>query len=98
MAKKEEKLLSLNIDNEIREYDANQFSEATNQKIAQMQFADQTILPILSELLRLVRLGRAVDANELKTLLPKKYTVKTAENAVKSEPTDKQGDKPSDKS
>jgi hypothetical protein len=98
MAKKEEKLLSLNIDNEIREYDANLFSEAANLKVAQMQFADSTILPILSEVTRLVRLGRAIDAEELKKLLPKKYTVKTAENAVKSEPTDKQGDKPSDKS
>jgi hypothetical protein len=61
-----------------------------------MQFADQTILPILSELLRLVRLGRAVDANELKTLLPKKYTVKTAENAVESEAKNEQGDSSSD--
>ena len=97
MAKKEEKLLSLNIDNEIREYDANLFSEAANLKVAQTQFADGTILPILSEVTRLVRLGRAIDAEELKKLLPKKYTVKTKENAVKSEPTDKQGDKPSDK-
>ena len=68
MAKKEEKLLSLNIDNEIREYDANLFSEAANLKVAQMQFADGTILPILSEVTRLVRLGRAIDAEELKKL------------------------------
>ena len=96
MAKKEKNLMTINLDNEQREYDASQFSEAANQKVAQMQFADQTILPILSEVIRLVRLGRLVDANELKTLLPKEYTVKSEENAVESEPTDKKGDKPSD--
>ena len=92
MAKKEKKLISINLDNENREYDANQFSEATNQKIAQMQFCDQSILTILSEVLRLVRLGRAVDANELKTLLPKEYTVKKDENAVESESKNDKGD------
>ena len=77
--------ITINLNGEQREYDPASFSEACNQKVAQMQFADNTILPILSELMRLARLGRAVDSNELETLLPKEYTVITDENAVESE-------------
>lgn len=80
-----ENKINININGEQREYDPASFSEACNQKVAQMQFADNTILPILSEAIRLIRLGRAVDSNELETLLPKEYTVITDENAVESE-------------
>tara|TARA_Y100000361_G_scaffold153537_1_gene175623 strand:+ start:5132 stop:5419 length:288 start_codon:yes stop_codon:yes gene_type:complete len=77
--------ITLSINGEQREYDTASFSEACSQKVAQMQFADNTILPIFSEATRLIRLGRAVDSNELIALLPKEYTVITDKNAVKSE-------------
>ena len=80
-----ENKMNINLNGEQREYDTSAFSEACTQKVAQLQFADNTILPILSEVMRLVRLGRAVDSNELETLLPKEYTVITDENAVESD-------------
>ena len=87
-----ENKMNINLNGEQREYDTSAFSEACTQKVAQMQFADNTILPILSELMRLVRLGRAVDSNELETLLPKEYTVITDENEVESDKKIETGD------
>ena len=84
--------MNINLNGEQREYDTSAFSEACTQKVAQMQFADNTILPILSELMRLVRLGRAVDSNELETLLPKEYTVIADENEVESDKKIETGD------
>ena len=87
-----ENKMNINLNGEQREYDTSAFSEACTQKVAQMQFADNTILPILSELMRLVRLGRAVDSNELETLLPKEYTVIADENEVESDKKIETGD------
>lgn len=84
--------MNINLNGEQREYDTSAFSEACTQKVAQLQFADNTILPILSEVMRLVRLGRAVDSNELETLLPKEYTVITDENEVESDKKIETGD------
>ena len=87
-----ENKMNINLNGEQREYDTSAFSEACTQKVAQSQFADNTILPILSEVMRLVRLGRAVDSNELETLLPKEYTVITDENEVESDKKIETGD------
>ena len=87
-----ENKMSINLNGEQREYDTSTFSEACTQKVAQMQFADNTLLPILSELMRLARLGRAVDSNELETLLPKEYTVIADENEVESDKKIETGD------
>ena len=87
-----ENKMNINLNGEQREYDTSAFSEACTQKVAQLQFADNTILPILSEIMRLVRLGRAVDSNELETLLPKEYTVNTDKNEVESDMEIETGD------
>ena len=87
-----ENKMNINLNGEQREYDTSAFSEACTQKVAQLQFADNTILPILSEVMRLVRLGRAVDSNELETLLPKEYTVIADENEVESDKKIETGD------
>lgn len=78
--------IKLTTDGEIREYKIDSLSEAANQKIAQMQFYNQSIAPILSELLRLAQLGSKVDQGDLTSLLPKDYkVVKSEENVVESD-------------
>lgn len=78
--------IKLTTDGEVREYKIDSLSEAANQKIAQMQFYNQSIAPILSELLRLAQLGSRVDQSELTSLLPKDYkVVQSEENTVKSD-------------
>lgn len=78
--------IKLTTDGEIREYKIDSLSEAANQKLAQIQFYNQSIAPILSELLRLAQLGSKVDQGDLTSLLPKDYkVVKNEENVVKSD-------------
>lgn len=78
--------IKLTTDGEVREYKIDSLSEAANQKIAQMQFYNQSIAPILSELLRLAQLGSRADQGELTSLLPKDYkVVQSEENTVKSD-------------
>ena len=78
--------IKLTTDGEIREYKIDSLSEAANQKIAQIQFYNQSIAPILSELLRLAQLGSRADQSELTSLLPKDYkVVQSEENTVKSD-------------
>ena len=78
--------IKLTTDGEVREYKIDSLSEAANQKIAQMQFYNQSIAPILSELLRLAQLGSKVDQGDLTSLLPKDYkVVKAEENVVESD-------------
>lgn len=78
--------IKLTTDGEIREYKIDSLSEAANQKIAQIQFYNQSIAPILSELLRLAQLGSRADQGELTSLLPKDYkVVQSEENTVESD-------------
>lgn len=78
--------IKLTTDGEVREYKIDSLSEAANQKIAQIQFYNQSIAPILSELLRLAQLGSKVDQGDLTSLLPKDYKVVQSEgNAVESD-------------
>lgn len=78
--------IKLTTDGEVREYKIDSLSEAANQKIAQMQFYNQSIAPILSELLRLAQIGSRADQSELTSLLPKDYkVVQSEENTVKSD-------------
>lgn len=78
--------IKLTTDGEIREYKIDSLSEAANQKIAQIQFYNQSIAPMLSELLRLAQLGSRADQSELTSLLPKDYkVVQSEENTVKSD-------------
>lgn len=78
--------IKLTTDGEVREYKIDSLSEAANQKIAQIQFYNQSIAPILSELLRLAQLGSKVDQGDLTSLLPKDYkVVQSEENKVESD-------------
>ena len=78
--------IKLTTDGEIREYKIDSLSEAANQKLAQIQFYNQSIAPIFSELLRLAQLGSKVDQGDLTSLLPKDYkVVKAEENVVESD-------------
>lgn len=78
--------IKLTTDGEVREYKIDSLSEAANQKIAQIQFYNQSIAPILSELLRLAQLGSKVDQGDLTSLLPKDYkVVQSEENTVESD-------------
>jgi len=83
--------IKLTTDGEIREYKIDSLSEAANQKLAQIQFYNQSIAPILSELLRLAQLGSKVDQGDLTSLLPKDYkVVKNEENVVESDNKEEQ--------
>lgn len=82
----EDNILTLFIDGEQREYKKDSLSEAANQKIAQIQFYNQSIAPIFSEVMRLAQLGSKVDQGNLGSLLPKDYVVvQNEENTVKSD-------------
>jgi hypothetical protein len=78
--------IKLTTDGEVREYKMDSLSEAANQKIAQIQFYNQSIAPIFSEVMRLAQLGSKVDQGDLSSLLPKDYVVvQNEENKVKSD-------------
>jgi len=78
--------IKLTTDGEVREYKIDSLSEAANQKIAQIQFYNQSIAPIFSEVMRLAQLGSKVDQGDLSSLLPKDYVVvQNEENKVKSD-------------
>jgi hypothetical protein len=82
----DDKTLTLFIDGEQREFKQDSLSEAANQKIAQIQFYNQSIAPIFSEVMRLAQLGSKVDQGDLSSLLPKDYVVvQNEENKVKSD-------------
>jgi hypothetical protein len=84
--------INLVVDGEARQYKLDTLSDAARQKIAQLQFAGNNVLPLISEVARLVQLGQKVDQGELTSLLPKEYVVLEQENAVESEPKIIKGD------
>tara|TARA_R110002012_G_scaffold272981_2_gene458784 strand:+ start:11607 stop:11897 length:291 start_codon:yes stop_codon:yes gene_type:complete len=72
----ENKTLNLVVDNEQREYPLDILSQDALNKIAAMQFDANTVMPILSEMIRLAQLGQKVDQGELSNMLPKSgYTI-----------------------
>ena len=72
----ENKIITFTVDGEQREYDVDSLPEAAVQRVVAMQFDSNTVMPVLSEIVRLVQLGQRVDQGELQTLLPQKgYTV-----------------------
>lgn len=84
-----QKTINLNIDGELREYDIESLSEDAKNKIAVLNFFSGNVMPILTEVIRLVQLGNQVDQGQLTRTLPEKYTVvQQAENVVESDNTD----------
>ena len=86
----ENRKITVTVDQEQREYDVDSLPEAAVQRVVAMQFDSNTVLPVLSEIIRLVQLGQRVDQGELQTLLPQKgYTVvNNNENGVESSEED----------
>lgn len=81
----EDQFINLNIDGEQRQFKLKSLSEAAKQKIAQVQYYNQQLAPIIAELSRLVQLGNRVDQGELTSLLPEDYeVVQQTGNAVSS--------------
>ena len=79
----ETKTLSLMVDNEQREYPLDILSQDALNKIAAMQFDANTVMPILSEVIRLAQLGQKVDQGQLTSMLPQSgYTVAEQTEAV----------------
>jgi len=72
----ENKKINLMVDNEQRDYPLDILSQDALNKVAAMQFDANTVVPLLSELVRLVQLGQKVDQGQLIDMLPKSgYTV-----------------------
>ena len=79
----ENKTLNLVVDNEEREYPLDILSQDALNKIAAMQFDANTVMPILSEVIRLAQLGQKVDQGQLTNMLPQSgYTVAEQPEAV----------------
>ena len=79
----ENKTLHLMVDNEEREYPLDILSQDALNKIAAMQFDANTVMPILSEVIRLAQLGQKVDQGQLTNMLPQSgYTVAEQQEAV----------------
>jgi hypothetical protein len=87
------KTINLNIDGELREYETEALSQEAVNKLNILNFHAQNIMPILSEVIRLVQLGNQVDQGQLTSLLPSKFTVvQEAENQVESDTSDTDGE------
>ena len=83
----ESKTITVTVDQEQRQYDVDSLPEAAVQRVVAMQFDSNTVLPVLSEIVRLVQLGQRVDQGELQTLLPQKgYTVVNNDEIVVESP------------
>ncbi|MGI9269557.1 MAG: hypothetical protein ACR2PE_03425 [Porticoccus sp.] len=84
----------INVDGEARSYDLDTLSDEAKNKIAGMQFYNNTISPIVGEIVRLLQMGAGVNQGQLQALLPKKYdvVVQDDENPVKSKADNKNGD------
>jgi hypothetical protein len=95
---KEDQFINLNIDGEQRQYKLKSLSEAAKQKIAQVQFYNQQVASMLSEVIRLVQLGNRVDQGELTSLLPEDFEiVQQAVNTVSSDEKNTNGEDSSKK-
>ncbi|MDB9705190.1 hypothetical protein OAA77_00810 [Gammaproteobacteria bacterium] len=83
----------INVDGEARSYEIASLSEAAKNKIAGMQFFQNTVSPIVGEVVRLLQLGANADQGQLKELLPEKFeVVQQPESSVESEADNKNGD------
>lgn len=88
------KTITLNVDGEAREYEVESLSKEAVNRLNVLNFHSGNIMPLLSEIVRLVQLGNQVDQSQLTNLLPEKYTVvaQGAEDNVESEVKNTNGD------
>jgi len=80
------KNITLNVDGEAREYEVDSLSKEAVSRLNVLNFHSNSIMPLLTEIVRLVQLGNQVDQSQLTNLLPEKYTVvQQAEDAIESD-------------
>ena len=75
----ENKNIRLTVDGEVREYEVDTLSKEAKNRLGVLGFHSQSIMPLLTEVIRLVQLGNQVDQGQLTALLPEKYEVVTEE-------------------
>jgi hypothetical protein len=71
----ENKHIRLTVDGEVREYEVATLSQEAKNRLGVLGFHSQSIMPLLTEIIRLVQLGNQVDQGQLTGLLPEKYDV-----------------------
>lgn len=80
------KTITLNVDGEAREYEVESLSKEAVNRLNVLNFHSNNIMPLLTEVVRLIQLGNQVDQSQLTQHLPEKYTVvQQAEDAVESD-------------
>lgn len=83
----------INVDGEARNYEISSLSDAAKNKIAGLQFYQNTVSPIMGEVVRLLQMGANADQSQLQELLPEKFeVVQQPESSVESEADNKNGD------
>jgi len=94
------KTITLNVNGEAREYEVDSLSKEAINRLNILNFHSGNIMPLLTEVIRLVQLGNQVDQNKLTDLLPEKYTVvaQETEDNVESETKSINGDGSSEES
>jgi|TARA_R110000764_G_scaffold116678_1_gene203676 hypothetical protein len=71
----ENKHIRLTVDGEVREYEVDTLSQEAKNRLGVLGFHSQSIMPLLTEIIRLVQLGNQVDQGQLTGLLPERYEV-----------------------
>jgi hypothetical protein len=80
------KTITLTVDGEAREYEVESLSKEAVNRLNVLNFHSNSIMPLLTEVVRLIQLGNQVDQSQLTQHLPEKYTVvQQAEDAVESD-------------
>jgi|13_taG_2_1085334.scaffolds.fasta_scaffold242688_2 hypothetical protein len=75
MENKEKPTITVKVDEEVRSYNIEDLSEEANRAVAAQQFYQQTIQPLLGELVRLIQVGAEVERTNLTSYLPETYKV-----------------------
>jgi len=92
----EDKYIKLTVDGEIRQYEVQTLSQEAKNRLGVLGFHSQSIMPLLTEIIRLVQLGNQVDQGQLTGLLPEKYEVIPQENVEEAEVVDSESEETKD--
>jgi hypothetical protein len=84
----EDKYIKLTVDGEVRQYEVQTLSQEAKNRLGVLGFHSQSIMPLLTEIIRLVQLGNQVDKGQLTGLLPEKYEVIPQEDVEEAEVVD----------
>ncbi|MDB2580795.1 hypothetical protein N9X62_00170 [Candidatus Poseidoniales archaeon] len=92
----EDKYIKLTVDGEVRQYEVQTLSQEAKNRLGVLGFHSQSIMPLLTEIIRLVQLGNQVDQGQLTGLLPEKYEVIPQENVEEAEVVDSESEETKD--